>query len=161
MGTKLLLLDLDHTIIRPLEGRTFPKDNNDWEFIPGILTYLKQWYDRGYKFFIVSNQGGIEYGYLTDAEFRQKIDEVIRQIKAHLAIPSWQYKSILYLYSTTNNKRNYLRKPNIGMGITALGVHRVETLENVIMIGDMDSDKQFAENLGIKFIRIQDALNNN
>lgn len=47
--------DLDWTIIRTFKGR-FPKDNDDWKFLPNRLKTLKEYNDAGYTLVIFTNQ---------------------------------------------------------------------------------------------------------
>ena len=51
-----------------------------------------------------------------------------------------------------------LRKPNIGMAELAFEDWGEPDLENSYMVGEYISDQVFAENLGIKYIDIEDFL---
>jgi HAD superfamily hydrolase (TIGR01662 family) len=157
-NTSLLLIDLDHTIIRPASGKTFPINDNDWEFIPGVLNYLRDKHREGYSIAIVSNQGGIKKGFTTAEQFETKANEIVKQIKKHLGITITNTSDISYHYCGAIDSKSFHRKPNCGMAYDALREHHIPTLKNVIMVGDLETDKQFAENLGIDFQWISDVL---
>lgn len=54
---KILALDFDWTIIKPKEGRTFPKDKDDWQWLrPNVPGIIKEYYNNGFKIYIVTNQ---------------------------------------------------------------------------------------------------------
>jgi bifunctional polynucleotide phosphatase/kinase len=51
------LLDLDQTLIRPREGRPFPKDATDWEWMnDNVVAVLRTWRHRGMNLILVTNQ---------------------------------------------------------------------------------------------------------
>lgn len=48
--------DMDFTILKPKEGRTFPKDGNDWEWLnSNVPTVLKSLHEKGYKIVVFTN----------------------------------------------------------------------------------------------------------
>jgi len=134
---KALFLDLDHTLIKPKSGNTFPKNVEDWEFVKGVIKQVKKYYDKGYIIIVVSNQGGIEQGYIKEWEFVSKIDRIKEEILKH----SIEIQSVYYC----NSMESYYRKPNPGMGYEAALNYKLD-LRNSIMVGDMDSDNKFAKN---------------
>ena len=69
---RALFLDLDHTLIKPSSGNVFPETLDDWEFIPEVIEFAKRLKSYGYYLVIVTNQGGIESGYITEKEFHYK-----------------------------------------------------------------------------------------
>lgn len=143
---KVLFLDLDHTIIQPKEGRRFPKSFDDWEFIESTKSKILEFYEKGYKIVIVSNQSGVSTGITTEEELEVKFET----IKAILNIP------ILFFYAKTKDDDDPMRKPNTGMAEKAAEIYDIDW-ENSIMVGDAsdknvhfsDSDRKFAENAGI------------
>jgi D-glycero-D-manno-heptose 1,7-bisphosphate phosphatase len=132
-------LDLDHTVIKPKSGGTFPKDKDDWEFIPGVLDRIKLFQNKGYKIIIVSNQGGIQAKFITETNVKQKFDDIKSAAKKQGVNFDAMY------YNKTNNINDQMRKPNTGMtklAETELGID----LSVSYMVGDMDSDLNFAMN---------------
>lgn len=136
-------MDLDHTIVRPKEGRKFPENNSDWEFIPGVLDKMHRFNELGYLILIVSNQGGIELGYTTVGDFTDKVQAIIKEAKetADVTINN-------YMYCISNDKNDNMRKPNPGMAEILTIMNNIDLSESV-MVGDMDTDEGFAESAGI------------
>lgn len=143
---KILFLDMDHNLIQPKSGNRFPIDSMDWEFIMPTKEKVLEFYDKGFKVVVVSNQGGIAYGNETHEGLQLKFES----IQAAMGIP------MTFFYSSTNDKSDPMRKPNTGMAEKAAEKYDIDW-ENSIMVGDAsglpgrfsDSDKKFAENAGI------------
>jgi len=59
--SKVLGFDMDSTLIEPKSGAKWPKSRVDWKWWKSVVpTRLKEWYNKGYKIVIFTNQGGIE-----------------------------------------------------------------------------------------------------
>lgn len=104
---KVLLCDLDGTLIVTKSGETFPKDINDWQFKPHIQEAIQE-YNPKY-IFIISNQGGIEKGFVDEREFYPKFRRIIDEIR------TWGDYIVDGTYCTSNDPENVNRKPNTGM----------------------------------------------
>ena len=141
---KTLLLDLDHTLIRPKHGRRFPKTEDDWEFMPGVIDALRR-LAADYDGYIVSNQGGIVHGHTTAAAFAKKAEEI-------MALINEQGGNIRSCVFSKTNDEHY-RKPGPGM-LEILKSTGVEVNEPV-MVGDMDTDREFAKNIGARYVDIK------
>lgn len=154
---KALFLDLDHTIVRPLEGRTFPKDADDWQFLPGMPQAVFPFIEAGFCIIIISNQGGIEAGHHTEEEVETKLQAVLNNVLTLYALQADDfspadvpdlYSRAGFFYCPTNDKANPDRKPNPGMIHRAAEKHGID-LENSFFVGDMDSDQQAAQAAGV------------
>lgn len=141
--TNALFLDLDQTLITTRSGRMFPLHSEDWKFIPETLKTIKHYYLEGFKIILVSNQGGIEEGYLTEKVFIHKIESICKALEKNIKLKK---NSTSYFYCTT--MVGYNRKPNPGMAFEAALEYEID-MTNSIMIGDMDSDMKFATQSGI------------
>ena len=54
---KMASFDFDWTIVCPKDGRTFPKNIEDWEWLyPGIKDKIKWYSDNDYMVVIFTNQ---------------------------------------------------------------------------------------------------------
>jgi len=148
---KALFMDLDHTIIKPKSGKTFPINIDDWVFIPNVLDVMKKF--KEYIIIIVSNQGGIEYGYHSEDDIIKKFKNIIKKAKE---------KGVnieKFYFCKSNDKTNLDRKPNPGMIYKASEEYNINIGES-IMVGDLDSDRQLADNAKIgKYYDIKDFLN--
>jgi HAD superfamily hydrolase (TIGR01662 family) len=140
---KALFLDLDGTVIRTRSGDKFPRNYGDWEFMPGILTKIRHYYGDGYDIILISNQGGIEQGYITSEGFQEKIEEVKNGISDHIE------GAVSYVYCPFISDANYYRKPNPGM-VYQIALQLELCLKHCVMVGDTDSvDGKLAKNAGI------------
>ena len=55
--TKLACFDFDWTIVKPKNGRKFPKNVDDWTYLrPSVPTKLLEYSTQGYKIIIFTNQ---------------------------------------------------------------------------------------------------------
>ena len=158
-NSKILFADLDGTLIETKSGKIFPIDEHDWFFKPGIIEAIRN-YNPDYLF-IITNQGGIEKGFIDEEKFKYKI----KNIQYYLNIRLNNIRLIAYEYCISNDKENPYRKPNIGMIEKFKGFYNDET-KNCLMIGDTsgkdgqfsDSDKKCAENANIKYIDVEDFI---
>jgi len=146
---KAILLDLDHTLIQPLEGRIFPLGIDDWEFIDKTIDYIKSLCELdSYGVHIVSNQGGIEAGYITSVDVNKKFNNIFYKLKEK-GVP---VISMLYC----PDMQSYERKPNPGLAYRLACDYQIN-LKDSIMVGDMATDKEFATFAGIgKYIDVKE-----
>ena len=165
---KVIFADLDGTIIDTISGETFPKGIWDMQIRFEVLDKIK-----GIKpkcLLIVSNQGGIEKGFVNRRNFEFKMEYLCRSIKEYTGI------EVEYSYCEKNDPTNKYRKPNTGMldslmykmmnrGIIENGI---ET-DKMLMIGYasrkegkfLDIDKKTAENFCIDYMDVNDFVNTN
>lgn len=157
---KVLFADLDGTLIKTKSGETFPKGIWDMEFRFDTLDAIKKLKPR--FIFIVSNQGGIESGFVDERSFQIKMDYIERSILEYCN------KSVIeYLYCTSNDKNDEFRKPNIGMlEDIAINYFVEDEKSEMLMIGDAsgkegqfsNTDKITAENFGIDYLDVDDFV---
>lgn len=114
---------------------------------------------------IVSNQSGIESGFVNEYDFRIKSEYITRAICEYCDCKCY------CTYCTTNNKKDPYRKPNVGMLEGLLDIYVGDDFDYIkqksLMIGDAsgkegqfsDSDKKTAENFGIDYIDVDDFVN--
>lgn len=158
---KVLLCDLDGTLIVTKSGETFPKDCNDWQFKKGIKAAIQE-YNPKY-IFIISNQGGIEKGFVNENEFYIKFRKIIDEIK------TWGNFIVDGIYCASNDPDNSNRKPNTGMVDFFKHAYIMNydfDNHHALMIGDAsglkgqfsDSDLQCARNARIKYCDVQQFI---
>ncbi len=140
---KVLFIDLDGTIITTRSGKKFPIHSEDWKFIPETLNAMLAYANKGYKIIIVTNQGGIESGFTTETVFMLKIEKICKSLEKVLNLKK---NSICYYFCPS--MEGYSRKPNPGMAFDA-AIDYDLTFVDSVMIGDMDSDREFSRNAGI------------
>lgn len=178
-GPKIAAFDLDGTLITTASGKTFSDDPIDWKWwhpsVPSTLRSL--WQKDGYKIVIFSNQGGLTLDPdpkpTKAAKDIKRLDawkEKIAMVLAQLDLP-------VSLYAATG--KDSFRKPSLGMWKAMCEdfedfdakVDNVDK-ERSFFVGDAGgripqpksagkkaiakdfscSDRNFAHNVGIKFL---------
>jgi HAD superfamily hydrolase (TIGR01662 family) len=140
---KVLFTDLDGTLIETKSGRTFPLHSEDWKFIPETLNAIKEYYSKGYKIIIVTNQGGLAFGYFSVKVFLKKMTCICNSLEKILKL---RKNSVSYFFCS--KMQGFNRKPFPGMAIQAMEEYHL-TLHESVMMGDMDTDEEFTLNAGI------------
>ena len=102
---KVLFADLDGTIIKTKSGETFPKGIWDMEFRVEVLDAIKK--VQPLALLIVSNQGGVESGFVNRRNFEFKMEYLIRSIK--------EYTGLLVEYSCcySNDKNDQIGRAHV------------------------------------------------
>ena len=110
---KILFTDLDFTLIKPKGGRKFPINSTDWEPLPESVKFIKGYLNKGYKLILVSNQAGIEKGFVKKVD----IDKKLKDIESNLGIAFYKtfYESFF-----PNSKRKRSRIPIRNSWITSI-----------------------------------------
>ena len=162
---KVLFCDLDGTLIETISGETFPKGIWDMRIRFEVLDKIKEINPK--YLLIVSNQGGIESGFVDEYNFCVKLDYVERSIREYCDCVCYA------MYCETNDKSYQYRKPNTGMLYSLLKKYVGDDFDYIkqksLMIGDAsgkegqysDSDKKTAENFGIDYMDVEDFINTN
>lgn len=145
-----LFLDRDGVINRWLPG-DYVRSWEQFAFLPGILESLRKWADPFKHIIIVSNQRGVGKGRMTQEELdtvHARMLEEIRQAGGRID----------RIYTCTAvEEDNPRRKPNPGLYLEACRDYPDITAERSLMLGDSDSDRDFARNCGMDFVLMETA----
>lgn len=159
---KVIFCDLDGTLIETISGETFPKGIWDMRIKLDVLDAIKKLNPE--YILIVSNQGGIENGFVDAQKFSIKLFYIVELINEYCGCECYA------MYCDTNNKSDPHRKPNTKMLETLLEDYVGDDVEYIkqksLMIGDAsgkegqfsDSDKKTAENFGIDYMDVDDFV---
>lgn len=152
---RIAFVDLDGTLISTATGETFPK--GVWDMTLNLDVMMKLGRMRPTAIFIVSNQGGIEQGFVNHRLFEQKFMYVI----ASLQDICGQHVFVAGRYCPTTKEDDPMRKPNTGMLTAMLDefqklVQHSFTKDDCVMIGDREDDRQTAENFGIDYLSVEE-----
>ena len=162
---EIIFSDLDGTLIKTISREIFPKGLWDMKIRFEVLDKIKEIKPK--YLLIVSNQGGIESGFVDAHNFAFKSEYVARAISEYCDCKCYA------IYCTTNNKLDPNRKPNVGMLETILEKYVGDDFDCIkqksLMIGDAsgkegqfsDSDKKTAENFCIDYMDVEDFVNTN
>ena len=160
---KVIFCDLDGTLIETISGKTFPKGIWDMRIKFDVLDTIKKLNPQ--YIFIVSNQGGIENGFVNQIHFNNKLEYICSSIGEYCDCHCDA------MYCATNDKSNPNRKPNVGMLSSTIELYFNNVHDCIksasLMIGDIsgkegqfsDSDKKTAENFGIDYMDVNDFIN--
>ncbi|TVY50050.1 Bifunctional polynucleotide phosphatase/kinase [Lachnellula occidentalis] len=161
---KVAAFDFDSTLIETASGKKFASNSQDWKWWhPSVPEKLRKLYlEDGYRIVAVSNQGGVSLKPNTKApkahtskvaSFKEKVSVVFNQLDIPMSI-----------YAAT--EKDIFRKPRTGMWAEVLDDYDIQPdLNQCIFVGDAGgrhaegrkpkdfscSDRNFAENIGIKF----------
>ena len=161
----VIFSDLDGTLIKTISGETFPKGIWDMKLRFDVLDKIKEIKPK--YLLIISNQGGIESGFVDTHNFSTKIEYITRAIHEYCDCKCYG------MYCPTNDKTDPYRKPNVGMLKILLENYVGDDFDYIksisLMIGDAsgkegqfsDSDKKTAENFGIDYMDVEDFINTN
>lgn len=152
-NNQVLGLDLDWTLIKPIEGKIHSKHKDDWEFLPPNFDKLTKY--NNYKLVIFTNQGGLLKGKtgINLEEFKYKWLQIYEKLKLN------GFESVYLLAALYDD---YYRKPCKGMWEymeTHLNGNIKVNRDKSLFIGDMagrkgdysESDLLMAMNLGVNF----------
>lgn len=132
---KMAAFDYDWTLVQPKGGKTFPSNIDDWEWLyPTIPDKLRSYHEDGYMVVIFTNQSKA-----------WKHDQ-IQLVAKTLEIPLF----IVIATEKTDYKPNPILLPSLIGGNTILKAESFFVGDALGRKSDFsDSDKVFAENIGI------------
>ena len=139
-----LLLDVDGTLRTTRSGEIYPRGPEDVALLPGRREHLQRFVDEGYKLFFVSNQSGVASGNVT----KEAVEAAFARTIELLGLPVTE---VAYCPHSAFPAGCFCRKPLPGLGVALMQRHKLAR-EHVIMVGDMDSDRDFARSLGVKYV---------
>ena len=145
---RALFVDLDGTVRSTKTGRPHPVKLWDQRIRSGVKEKLAEYKAKGYAIVAVTNQGGVAYGLLSEEDVVQINDYLSEKL-----LPE-TFDLILYCpYHPRGRVEKYkrdaeCRKPKPGMAFEARDKLDLDLGES-LMVGDMSTDQEFADNAGI------------
>lgn len=152
MNKKLIIFDVDGTLVETKSGATFRKSADDWQWLPGRLEKLAELEAQGAQLAVATNQGGVAFGYLDAVAIRQQLYTMAEE--AHITIVEMCFshpKASIDDYREDSPRR----KPAPGMLLDIIKASNVYP-SDCLMVGDRDEDEQAARNAGIDFMWAKD-----
>lgn len=142
-GFDTLLLDRDGVINR-LRPNDYVKCWEEFEFLPGIFDALKKWNAHFKHIFVVTNQRGVGKDVMTE----KALVEIHQRMVEEIELRGGRIDKIYYCTALTEEDNR--RKPGNGMFLDILKDYPNVNPNTCLMIGDSESDMEFAKNCGIK-----------
>ncbi|MEK6409061.1 MAG: bifunctional histidinol-phosphatase/imidazoleglycerol-phosphate dehydratase HisB [Acidobacteriota bacterium] len=147
---KVVFVDRDGTIIR--EPRDKQIDSLEkLEFVPGIISGLKMLVDAGYTLVLVSNQDALG----TARYPRKNYDLVQGKLLRLLTGEGIVFEKILVCPHERQDNCE-CRKPKLGLLKNYLKTNSLD-LSHSFVLGDRETDIEFAANLGVRSVRLSNA----
>lgn len=161
---KILFTDLDGTLIDTISNNKFPIGIWDMKINFKVLDAIKK-LNPNY-ICIISNQGGIEKGFIREEHFNAKFKYIINSVNNYTGI------NTVGDYCPYNDIDNPYRKPNtenLSKRLYRIGYYYDSSItkQDCLMIGDAsglegqfsDTDKKTAENFGIDYFDVNEFVN--
>lgn len=141
---KVIFLDRDNTLNVDY-GHVYKLE--DFQLMPHVIQALQNLTCAGYELVIVTNQCGIEKGLFTLEDMEKFNKKLLDELMSN-NIKVWKL-----FYSTSPDNTNPTRKPNTGLVDDFIKENNID-LKNSWMIGDKYTDVMFADNLGIRCVKL-------
>jgi len=145
---KYAFLDRDGTLIFEPQD-TFKIDSLErLKILDGVIDGLKKLQNAGFKLVMVSNQDGIGSKKFPKKDFEIPQNKFLKILQENGII----FEKIFICPHLKTDDCD-CRKPKIGLVRDFLKNDRID-FKNSFMSGDRETDKQFAKNIGVKFIKM-------
>jgi D-glycero-D-manno-heptose 1,7-bisphosphate phosphatase len=171
---KVLFLDKDGTLTQAANPKAFVSNPTDQFLIAGVFDRVAKYVADGFTPIIISNQGGVAYGYKTEADAIEEMryamnllsvdgQSMIREAWFCPSFPDsggdqcWVVDASIELRPLCldwDGVEALFRKPNPGMVETAIDLLAEQnhiSKEDCLFVGDRPEDQQCAVNAGIPF----------
>jgi D-glycero-D-manno-heptose 1,7-bisphosphate phosphatase len=145
---RILFLDRDGTLNRSIGSRP-PNIPEEVELLPGVASVLSDYVVQGWLIVIVSNQGGVASGYISERGAHAVQQRVVELLPVPVA------ESYLCPHMAGGRVTEYAidcpnRKPRPGFLTTALERFGAQA-EACLFVGDSSTDEQAAQAAGVPF----------
>lgn len=164
----LLMLDLDGTLVAdalvevdgPKGGTKLQRRQHELYteplLLPGRYDRLKQAAEEGDSFAIVTNQGGVAWGYHTQAECYRRISSTVGQLACFWGRPFTVHVAFMHPQATVPEfKGDDGRKPDGKMLLDVMNAHLGQASSaavNVLMVGNQEEDRLAAAAALVDFV---------
>jgi D-glycero-D-manno-heptose 1,7-bisphosphate phosphatase len=140
---KALFLDRDGVINKNSKPINSPED---FKLYVGVKEALRNAEESGFELFIVTNQGGIELGFITVEELNEIHNRMLEMLKPYCTIREVKY-------CPDYHKDTGCRKPKPNMILELCKKYNID-IKNSYMIGDMDTDIEAGKRAGCRTAKI-------
>lgn len=144
---RLIIFDADGTLRRcTVSGQPCPNGPGEWELIPGVLEKIQALHERT-RVAIVSNQGGVGLGHMTEAMAYKLLEDLAESA-------FWEPRRwFSWIFACCHAPRDFCacRKPSPLMLYRAMEHAHVRPMD-ALYVGDMESDREAAQRAGVDFL---------
>src|SRR5690606_6221650 len=143
-----VIFDYDGTLRFTQGGNgKYPICHEEQGFFNNRSSIIDKYKNEGYILLGATNQSGISKGDLTEKIARELLDSTNKHLGHNIDYDICHHK--------VPPVSCYCRKPGSAMGVRFIYKYKLDP-SKVIMVGDMTSDKTFAQRLGFTFIHADD-----
>lgn len=147
--TKIAFLDRDGVLIwEPPETKQIDSLAK-LRILPRVMAGLKELRDSGFELVMVSNQDGLGTSSFLEEDFAGPQNKLVEDLKEEGIVFA---RIFICPHQPVDNCD--CRKPKLGLVEDFVKENSVDLSES-IMIGDRESDAEFAKNLGVRFIKME------
>ncbi len=153
----LILFDLDGTLISSYMDHPDRKYHR-WQPLPGRRELLAQLRTEGHQLGIVTNQGGVGLGFVTQSAFYRKLQLVLEALDLPADLPV----AVCFAHSQAPHKQHRSpdqlarRKPNPDMLTELAHQFAGQAAQGILYVGDRPEDRQAARAAGADFAHTDD-----
>ena len=148
MSVRLLFLDRDGTLNRS-HGHRPPNAPEEVELLPNVASTLARYAADGWKLVVITNQGGVSRGYLSEAQAHAVLQCVVDLLPVPVAAtylcPHMPGAPVAEYDLDCPN-----RKPRPGFILDAMEKFGAQPTD-CLLVGDAVTDRQAAEAAGVPF----------
>lgn len=146
----LYLFDLDGTLISGYMDNP-DKDYHTWRPLPGRGQRIAELRHTGHIVGVVTNQAGVAFGFVTEADWEAKIADVCYRLRL-------DWEAIFVCFADVRGQPPYndpaaaaRRKPSGAMIREAMARYAAHAAEGVLFVGDRSEDEAAAKDAGVAF----------
>lgn len=139
---KAVIFDYDGTLRKTKSGEKYPISPRDIEVFKNRAATIKRYAKDGYLLLGASNQSGIAKGDLTEDDARACFDFTNKQLGVDIEYAFCPHSPAPICC--------YCRKPMPGLGVAFAFKHKLD-LRQCIFVGDMTTDRTFAQRCGMQY----------
>ena len=155
MSNKAVFFDRDNTLIMP-NANNYIYRVGDFYIPEAYPDALKKLYDHGFKLFVVTNQGRVAQGFMTE----QDVKDVHEYINVHFLEHGFHFEEFVYCpHNPMGHVHPYnvvctCRKPKNGMIKKMITEHNIEKSKSW-MVGDNERDMVAGIMTGLRTILVR------
>jgi len=147
-GVRLLILDLDGTVRTcTVPRQPCPNRRGEQALLPGVAAAIAAYQAAGVPVGFATNQGGIQMGFFTEADFLETLTE-LRELLAAQSVDAAAIEARWCRHASRG--RCGCRKPKPGMLFSLMSRFQVAPADT-LFVGDRAPDRGAAQAAGCRF----------
>lgn len=137
------------SIVKTKSGDEYPRHPYDWTYRDGVIHALLCYVAK--RVYILSNQDGIELGYIDETCAGEIAKSVAETVRIHTRA------KVEYMYCRTMNTLNPMRMPDTGMVDYFANVDSIR-YEEALFVGTDDVARECANRCGCAYLDVNDFV---